>query len=88
MNFEKWVLELWYFTCIEYSVRRGLPVGTNNFILVTLTLEFYLLFENFYLANNFWTVSARALTFHMNFHKICLFEIKLLTLTFDQFFLI
>ena len=33
---------------------------------LTLTLEFDLLFKNFNLANNFWTVSARALIFHMS----------------------
>ena len=39
---------------------------TNNFGPVTLTLEFDLLFENYNLANNFWTLSATALIFHMN----------------------
>ena len=37
------------------------------FATVTLTLEFDLLFEKFVnIANNFWTVSARALIFHMS----------------------
>ena len=48
-------------------MRQGLLVGTNNFYLMTLTLEFDLvLFENFNLANYFWKVSVRALIFHMN----------------------
>ena len=41
-------------------------MDTIIFYPVTLTLEFDLLFENFNLANNFWTVSARALIFHMS----------------------
>ena len=55
ISFEQWVLE-----------RQGSLVATNNFALMTLTLEFDLLFENFNLAKNFWTVSARVYTFHMN----------------------
>ena len=35
--FKQWMLEL------EYSMRQGLLMGTNNFDLVTLTLEFDLL---------------------------------------------
>ena len=42
---------------------QGLLVGTNNFDLVTDTLEFDLLFENLNLANKFRIVSARALIF-------------------------
>ena len=41
-------------------------MGTIIFDPVTLTLEFDPVFENFNLANNFWTVSARALMFHMS----------------------
>ena len=33
---------------------------------VTFALELDLFFENFNLANNFWTVSARALIFHIS----------------------
>ena len=33
---------------------------------MTLALEFDPFFENFYLAYNFWTVSAWGLIFHMN----------------------
>ena len=43
---------------------------------------------NFNLANNFWTVSARALIFHMSIpcDKTFLLVLNLLTLTFDLFF--
>ena len=46
--------------------RDLLCVGTNIFELVTLTFEFDLFFENFNLANNFLTVSARALIFDLS----------------------
>ena len=64
ITFEQWVLELWYFTWVFLVIRpfRGL----HYFDPVTLTLEFGPFFENFNLANNFWTVSARALIFHTN----------------------
>ena len=42
------------------------PLGTIIFYPVTLTLEFDPFFENINLADNFWTVSARTLIFHMN----------------------
>ena len=58
------MLELWYFTWKLFMIR---PFhGYHFFATVTLTLEFDLLFENFNLANNFWTVSARALIFQMS----------------------
>ena len=41
-------------------------MGTIIFYPVTLTLKFNPFFKNFNLANNFWTVGARALRFHMN----------------------
>ena len=41
-------------------------MGTIIFDPVTLTLEFDPFFEIFNLANNFWSVSARALIFHMS----------------------
>ena len=47
-------------------MKQGSLVATNNFALMTLTLEFDLLFENFNLAKNFWTVSARVYTIYMN----------------------
>ena len=72
ITFEQWVLELWYFTWVFFVIRAS--VGTIIFYPVTLTLKFKPFFENFNLANNFWTVSAR------------LFVQNLLTLTFDLFF--
>ena len=59
-----------------------------TFSIVTLTLELYLFFKkNFNFANNFRTVSARALIFHMNIHcdKILLLVLNIKTQTFDQF---
>ena len=49
-------------------LRQGIPSGTNNFDLITFTLEFDLFLAYFYcsLAKNFWTVSARVYTFYMN----------------------
>ena len=47
-----------------------LSVGTIIFYPVTLTLEFDPFFENFNLANNFWTVSARAWYFTWIFTEI------------------
>ena len=41
-------------------------MDTIIFDPVTLTLEFDLLFKNFNLVNNFWTVSSKALIFHMS----------------------
>ena len=68
-------------------------MGTIIFYPVTLTLEFDLLFKNFNLANNFWTVSTRALIFHMSipcdktFPWIPLFFFPVtLTLEFDLLF--
>ena len=63
-TFEQWVLELWYFTWVSVVIRPF--CGSIIFDLVTLTLEFDLLFKNLDLANNFWIVSARALIFHMS----------------------
>ena len=62
LTFEPWVLELCDFTW-EFLVIR--PFRMYHYIL-PLTLEFDLFFENFYIANNFWTVSGRALMFHMS----------------------
>ena len=56
-----------------------LPVVTNNFDLMTLILEFNLLFKNFNLADNFWMVSATAMIFHINIPCDNIF------LTFDKF---
>ena len=41
-------------------------MGTIIFYHVTLTLEFDPFFENFNLPNNFLTVTARALIFHIS----------------------
>ena len=60
ITFEQWVLELWIF-------HMNIPCDkTIIFDYVTLTLELDQFFENFNLANKFWTVSARALIFHMS----------------------
>ena len=58
ITFEKWMLELWYFIWVFYE--SSLSIGTNDFDLVTLNLEFDLLFENFDFANNFWTVNVKS----------------------------
>ena len=65
ITFEQWVLELRYFTWIFPVIRcfRGYHYFIF-FLPVTLTLDPF--FENFNLANNFWTVSVRALIFHMS----------------------
>ena len=47
-----------------YSLWQDLYVNTNTLDLVTLSLEFDLLYENFNLGNHFWTVSTRVLIFH------------------------
>ena len=64
ITFKQWVPELWYFTWVFIVIRPF--SGTIIFNPVTLTLEFDLLFKNFNLAKIFWTVSARALIFHMS----------------------
>ena len=63
-----------------------LSVGTLIFETVTLTLEIDPFFENYNFANNFWTVNARALIFHMSIScdkTFLLVLVNLLTLTFD-----
>ena len=60
ITFKQWVLELRYFTWIVQVMRPF--CGYLCVYPVSLTLEF----ENFNLANNFWTVSARAFIFLMN----------------------
>ena len=52
------MLELRYFIWVLYE--SSLSIGTNNFDLVTLNLEFDLLFENFDFANNFWKVNVKS----------------------------
>ena len=65
----------------EYSLWSDLSVGSIIFDLVILTLEFDPFFENFNLANNFWTVISRALIFHMNIPCDKTFPLKPLFLT-------
>jgi hypothetical protein len=62
ITFEWYVLGLWYFTRI-FLVTRPLH-GYKKFDLVTLSLVFDLLIENFNLGYIFWLVGTRALTFH------------------------
>ena len=65
ITFEQWVLELWYFTRVFLEIRPFR--GYHYFDTLILTLEFDpFLGENFNLANNFWTASAKALRFHMS----------------------
>ena len=45
---------------------QDLSKGTKMFDLMTLALEFDLLFENFNFVNNMWIKSARALVYHMS----------------------
>ena len=56
ISFKQWELETWFFTCLSYET-KCLP-GYQQFLPLTLTLEFDLLFENFHLACKFWTLSA------------------------------
>ena len=62
ISFEQWDLEIWYFTWVFLVIR---PFSGYHYFW-PLTLEFDPFFENFNLANIFWTVSDRALIFHMN----------------------
>ena len=48
-----------------YSLWQDLSYHTIIFDLVTLTLKFDLLFKNFNLGHNLWTMRDRALIFHM-----------------------
>ena len=66
-------------------------MGTIIFYTVTLTMQFDQFFANFNLADNFRTVSARALIFYMSipFDKTVgtiIFVTVTLTLEFDPFF--
>ena len=64
MTFQQWVLELLFFTWL-FPVTKPFH-GYRYTNPVSLTSEFGQFFENFNLANKFWTVSADALIFHMN----------------------
>ena len=48
-----------------YFLLQDLSHHTIIFDLVTLTLEFDILFKNFNLGHNLWTVRDRAFIFHM-----------------------
>ena len=64
-TFEQWVLKLWYFTCVFLVIRPFR--GYHYFLHCDLDLGVWPIFKKiFKLANNFWTVSARALIFHMS----------------------
>ena len=78
ITFQPWLVELWYFTWV-FHVPRPFVV-TKMFYLVTLTLGFELLFENFSLANNFWKMSAKTLTRPFHEHKFLTYVLKNLTL--------
>ena len=88
--FKQKVLELWYFTWIFPVIR---PYhGYHYFYPVTFTIEFDPIFENFNFANNFWTVSASALIFHVSipcgkaFSWFIIFDLVTLTLGFYLIF--
>ena len=59
ITYEQWVLELWYFTWVFLLVPLFFTLSPWPWSLTHFL-------ENFNLANNFWTVSARALIFHMS----------------------
>ena len=60
ITFEQWVLERWYFIWVFLVIRPF------HWYHCFLTCDLDPFFKNFNLANNFWTVSARALIFHMS----------------------
>ena len=64
ITFEQWGLELWYFTCVFLVISPF--SGYHYFLPCDLDLVVWPIFENFNLAYNFWTVSAKALIFHMS----------------------
>ena len=71
ITFEQWVLEIWYFTCRlnilwKYFMRQAFPWIPTIFTLWTLPLSLTYFLKTFGLAKNFWTVSARVYTFHIN----------------------
>ena len=64
ITFEQWVIEIWYFTWVFLVIRPF--CGYHYFLPCDLDLGVWPIFENFNLANNVWTVSARALIFHVS----------------------
>ena len=73
------MLVLWYFTWVFLMIRPFL--GYIIFYLVALTLEFDPFVKKLNLAYNYWTVSTRALIFHMNITCDKTFLLKPLFLT-------
>ena len=61
---EQWVLELWYFTWVFLVMR--LFRWCHYFLPFNLDFGVWPIFWKLYLAYNCWTVSARALIFHMS----------------------
>ena len=69
ITFGQWVLEFWYFIWVFLVIRPS--VSTIIFYPVTLTLEFDpFILKTFNLANKFWTMSAKALLFHLSFSSV------------------
>ena len=64
ITFEQWVLELWYFTWVFLVIRPSR--GYHYFLSCDLDLGVWPTYLKLNLAYNFWTVSARALIFHMS----------------------
>jgi hypothetical protein len=62
ISFEWYVLGLWYFSWV-FLLKR-LFCGYHRFDIVTLTLMFNLLIENFNHAYIFWVVCTKTLIFH------------------------
>jgi hypothetical protein len=66
ITFDWLVLRLSYFTCVlhVYSFWQDHSIDTTTLTLWSLTLEFDLLFKNFNLSHNFWSVGSGK-TFHL-----------------------
>ena len=64
ITFEQWLLELWYFTWVFLVIRPS--CGYHYFLSCDLDLGVWTTYFKLNLAYNFWTVSARALIFHMS----------------------
>ena len=67
ITFEQWVLELWYFTWVFLVIKRPFS-GYYQFLHCDLDLGGWpnLKKNNFNLAYNFWTVSAKVLLYTMS----------------------
>ena len=62
ITFEQWELELWYFKWIFTVIK---PFHGYLYWSCDLELGVWPIFENFNLAYNFWTVSARAFKYSL-----------------------